>query len=142
MGAITLTREQLYERVWSTPVATLAQELGLADVGVTKDLPAPADPKAAARLLGETAGKSVSLGDMHDRMRPALLDRGALALGVAPRCASTRHHHGCPSMAMRCFSVRCPWKTKLQPNCSTSALHTVASTNALKTSFVTQVASM
>jgi hypothetical protein len=34
--AIELTREQLYERVWSTPVTQLAQEFGLSDVGVAK----------------------------------------------------------------------------------------------------------
>jgi hypothetical protein len=34
--AITLSREELYERVWSTPMRTLAKTLGLSDVGLAK----------------------------------------------------------------------------------------------------------
>lgn len=44
--AITLTREQLYQRVWSTPMTKLAAEFGLSDVAVKKmcrklDVPTP-----------------------------------------------------------------------------------------------------
>lgn len=31
---IRLTRDELYERVWSEPMATLAPQLGLSDVGL------------------------------------------------------------------------------------------------------------
>jgi hypothetical protein len=36
MSAITLTREQLYERVWSQPMVKVAAEFGLSDVAVKK----------------------------------------------------------------------------------------------------------
>jgi hypothetical protein len=43
---ISLTREQLYEKVWSTPLRTVAKEYGLSDVGLKKictrhDIPTP-----------------------------------------------------------------------------------------------------
>ena len=46
MPPLTLTRQQLYDRVWSTPVHTLARELGLSDRGLGKlctrhDIPVP-----------------------------------------------------------------------------------------------------
>lgn len=34
--SITLTREELYERVWTEPMAVLAPKLGLSDVGLKK----------------------------------------------------------------------------------------------------------
>jgi hypothetical protein len=33
---ITLTRQEFYEKVWSTPMQKLAKEFGLADVGLAK----------------------------------------------------------------------------------------------------------
>jgi len=33
---ITLTRKELYEKVWSQPVHTLAKEYGISDVGLKK----------------------------------------------------------------------------------------------------------
>ena len=33
---VVLTREELYERVWSTPMHKLASEFGLSDVGLAK----------------------------------------------------------------------------------------------------------
>lgn len=43
---ITLTRQELYEKVWSKPLIHLAQELGISDVGIAKmckrhDIPRP-----------------------------------------------------------------------------------------------------
>lgn len=43
---IRLTRAELYEKVWATPVRTLAKEFGMSDVGLAKicrkhDIPAP-----------------------------------------------------------------------------------------------------
>jgi hypothetical protein len=35
-AAVTLTREELYEQVWSEPMWTLAQRFGLSDVGLAK----------------------------------------------------------------------------------------------------------
>ena len=43
---IRLTRAELYEKVWATPVRTLAKEFGMSDVGLAKicrkhDIPIP-----------------------------------------------------------------------------------------------------
>ena len=43
---VTLTRKELYDKVWSQPVQTLAQEYGISDVGLKKickrrDIPTP-----------------------------------------------------------------------------------------------------
>lgn len=43
----SLTREQLYEKVWSTPCSKLAEEFGLSDVAIAKrckklEVPRPA----------------------------------------------------------------------------------------------------
>ena len=34
--AIELSRQELYERVWSAPVSKIAPEFGLSDVGLAK----------------------------------------------------------------------------------------------------------
>lgn len=34
--SVELTRKQLYDRVWKTPMRTLAKEFGLSDVGLAK----------------------------------------------------------------------------------------------------------
>lgn len=34
--AIKITREELYEKVWNTPMQKLAMEFGLSDVGLAK----------------------------------------------------------------------------------------------------------
>ena len=36
MPTITLTRQQLYDRAWTTPIETLAKELGLSGRGLGK----------------------------------------------------------------------------------------------------------
>jgi len=46
MNSITLTRQQLYDRAWKTPLDALAQELGLSGRGLGKlcerhDIPVP-----------------------------------------------------------------------------------------------------
>jgi hypothetical protein len=46
MPSITLTRQQLYDRAWTTPLDTLAKELGLSGRGLGKlcqrhDIPPP-----------------------------------------------------------------------------------------------------
>jgi len=45
-GSVTLTREDLYRKVWATPIRQLANEFGLSDVGLAKickkhDIPRP-----------------------------------------------------------------------------------------------------
>lgn len=41
---VTLTREQLYEQVWSEPIRTLAKRYGLSDVGLAKTCRRPKVP--------------------------------------------------------------------------------------------------
>jgi hypothetical protein len=36
LNPLTLTRQTFYELVWSKPMATLAQEFGITDVGLAK----------------------------------------------------------------------------------------------------------
>jgi len=36
MSSSTLSREELYEQVWSVPMVRLAKEYGLSDVGLAK----------------------------------------------------------------------------------------------------------
>jgi hypothetical protein len=50
--SVTLTRQDLYDRVWAEPVDTLAKEYGLSNVGLGQGLPPPRYPGSAARLLG------------------------------------------------------------------------------------------
>src|SRR5579859_7969834 len=35
-GKITITRAELYEKIWTTPVRKLSKEFGLSDVGLAK----------------------------------------------------------------------------------------------------------
>jgi hypothetical protein len=47
-----ITREQLYQRAWATPIDTLRKEFGISNVGLGKTLPSSRDSRAS-RLLGE-----------------------------------------------------------------------------------------
>ena len=49
---IRLTREELYQKVWSVPMRTLAQRFGLSDVGLAKTCKREVMP-FRAWLLGE-----------------------------------------------------------------------------------------
>ena len=51
---VELTREELYKRVWSTPMSKLAADFGLSDVGLAKVCKRHKIPSAFARVLGET----------------------------------------------------------------------------------------
>jgi hypothetical protein len=42
---ITLQRKELYDRVWRTPMRTLAKEFGLPDAGLAKIIPVKAPRK-------------------------------------------------------------------------------------------------
>jgi hypothetical protein len=96
---IRLTRAELYERVWATPVRTLAKEFGMSDVGLAKicrkhDIPIP--PLGYWRRA-ET-GHQVALPPLHpakngpetldiyvrERLKPEL---AALAAEPAPEIA-------------------------------------------------------
>jgi hypothetical protein len=59
--AITLTRQQLYDRVWTDPIHTLSKEFGLSDAGLEKPS-ASSHSNPAARLLGETAATITKFG--------------------------------------------------------------------------------
>lgn len=59
-GSVKLTREQLYERVWQTPVARLAAEFGISDNGLRKickrlDVPCPPVGWWAKKAAGHKA---------------------------------------------------------------------------------------
>jgi hypothetical protein len=76
---IALTREQLYERVWSTPMTRLAREFGLSDVGLAKicrkhGIPRP--PRGHwARLEHGKPVRQATLPDMEDEgLRTVVID--------------------------------------------------------------------
>src|SRR6185312_10376240 len=56
--AFTLTRTELYDRVWAEPVDTLAKEFGLSNVGLGKacrrhDIPVPPRGYWARKAVGQ-----------------------------------------------------------------------------------------
>jgi hypothetical protein len=56
--SVTLTRKELYERVWTEPVDTLAKEYGLSNVGLGKacrrhDIPVPPRGYWARKAAGQ-----------------------------------------------------------------------------------------
>ena len=56
--SIRMSRQELYKKVWSTPVVKLAKQFGLSDVGLAKickrhNVPRP--PRACARLMARHA---------------------------------------------------------------------------------------
>ncbi len=60
---ISLTREELYERVWQTPMRTLAREFGISDVGLAKvcdrhDIPRPARGHWTKKAHGKRVRRS------------------------------------------------------------------------------------
>jgi hypothetical protein len=59
---ISLTRAELYEKVWTTPMQKLAKEFGLSDVGLAKlchrhEIPAPGRGYWARIQFGQTPGR-------------------------------------------------------------------------------------
>src|SRR5258707_15768491 len=59
---INLTRAELYERVWTTPMQKLAREFGLSDVGLAKlchrhEIPVPGRGYWARIQFGQTPGR-------------------------------------------------------------------------------------
>lgn len=68
---ITLTRQELYARVWSEPVQKLSQELGISDRGLAKlcarhDIPVPARGYWAKKAAGKPA-RQVPLPEASNR---------------------------------------------------------------------------
>jgi len=62
MSTIKLTREQLYDRVWTTPLSQLAQEFGITDVAIKKtckrlNVPTPARGYWAKLAAGQQPRK-------------------------------------------------------------------------------------
>jgi hypothetical protein len=53
----SLTREELYETVWTTAVDRAAEDFGVSGVALAKLLPAKADSTPAAWLLGEKGSR-------------------------------------------------------------------------------------
>jgi hypothetical protein len=55
--SVTLTRQELYDRVWTEPVDTLAKEYGLSNVGLGKacrhDFPVPPRGYWARQAAGQ-----------------------------------------------------------------------------------------
>lgn len=49
-GAIVLSREDLYDRAWTTPIAHLAEELGLSGTGLERTCWRHRVPVAATEL--------------------------------------------------------------------------------------------
>jgi hypothetical protein len=63
--SIILTREQLYEKVWSQSVGSLAKEIGIPDVGLAK---------ICVRSMGSGNGNSVLLVLLFlDKESPVLI---------------------------------------------------------------------
>jgi len=68
--AITVTRQELYDRVWSTPMQTLARDFGLSDVGLAKlcrrhEIPLPGRGYWARIQYGQQPGR-VSLAPLKE----------------------------------------------------------------------------
>jgi hypothetical protein len=69
--AITLTRQQLYEKVWTTPATILAKEFGISDVALGKTcrrhvIPKPPPGYWAAKRFGKSSPPP-SLPDIDDQ---------------------------------------------------------------------------
>ena len=75
MPPIILNREQLYERVWTTPIETLARELGLSGRGLKKAMPIR-HPSASARILGQEGSRQA---------------RVTTQAGLSPRALQAQH---------------------------------------------------
>jgi hypothetical protein len=57
---LSLSREELYARVWATPITKLAAEFGVSDVALAKTCRRKQVPTSAAGLLGETGRRPES----------------------------------------------------------------------------------
>jgi hypothetical protein len=80
MERIVLTREELFERVWSVPVLRLAQEFGISDVALSKlcrrrGIPLPPRGYWAKLAGGQQLARPVLPPTQPDRERPAVLYR-------------------------------------------------------------------
>lgn len=85
---MTLTREELYELVWSRPMYKLAAEFGLSDVGLAKICKAEGIPRPErgywARLAAGAKVRRRRLPPSKNPTRGPLAFRRVLAPGEAP----------------------------------------------------------
>ena len=63
LGHIAITRQELYEKVWTTPMQKLSKEFGLSDVGLAKlcrrhDIPVPGRGYWARIQFGQEPGRA------------------------------------------------------------------------------------
>lgn len=80
-GSVTLMREELYEQVWSTPIAHLAKEYGISDRGLAKicersRIPRPGRGYWARRQHGKK---------VHQRPLPPLEESEARPITIHPQ---------------------------------------------------------
>lgn len=100
MGASSstrLTREELYERVWTEPMATLAPRLGLSDVGLKKTclrmrVPTPPRGYWAKRAAGQKV-KRAPLPKLPASVTAEML---AVTFGQPPRPTPEQHEEPWP----------------------------------------------
>ena len=65
---VRLTRQELYEKMWSRPAISLAEEFGISGRGLGKICSRFEIPVPSPRLLGETCGREAcDQGPASDR---------------------------------------------------------------------------
>lgn len=67
MSRITITRQQLYDQIWSEPTLHVARQYGLSDVGLAKlckrnSIPKP--PRGYLRMTTNKYPEKVNLGGL------------------------------------------------------------------------------
>ena len=90
---LTLTRQSLYDLVWSRPMSTLAKEFGISDVGLAKrcravDVPIPYRGYWARKTAGQDPAK-LPLPKYRTRIPPASSETS-----ISPRLPSAVMHEG------------------------------------------------
>jgi hypothetical protein len=82
--SITLTRQELYDRVWTEPVDTLAKQFGISNVGLGKacrrhNIPVPPRGYWARKAAG------LKCGNRHCRLRKMAMTRSLFSVRHAQR---------------------------------------------------------
>ena len=88
-GILKMTRDELYEKVWSTPMVTIAKELGISDRGLAKvcdRLEVPVPPRGRwAKLQADKPSSKIPLPSPKPMTPQEITLRKAVALRRAPR---------------------------------------------------------